>query len=221
MNNDVLVFGAGQVAQVFAAYLDENHYRVAAFVVDAKFWEPGVFIDGAPIVTFENLSMTYPSHKYSFVIGMSFKGLNAPRAEKFEAMKAKGYRPLTFVDRRATVHSKAKVGAGSFIMDLNNIQPFVEIGENVVGWSGSHWGHHAKVGNHAFVTSHVVISGAVEIGDYSFLGVGATLRDNVKVGKRCVIGAEALILSDCADDGVYSPGGTERASVPSTRLRGI
>ena len=49
----------------------------------------------------------------------------------------------------------------------------------------------------------MVISGGVEIGDSCFIGVNATLRDHVKVGERCVIGAGCLISSDAEPEGVY------------------
>jgi len=62
---------------------------------------------------------------------------------------------------------------------------------------------------------------SVTLGEYSFIGVNATIRDNVKIGKENVIGAGSLILTDTEDKAVYSPKETEKARVPSNRLRGI
>lgn len=217
----LLIFGAGQVAQVFADYLMRQGCQISAYVVDAAYWEPATFIGGIPVVAFENLAMTHLPENYRFTVGMSFKNLNAIRASKFEAMLLKGYEPITFKHGMCGVGRGVKIGQGSFVMDLNNFQTEFQCGDNCVFWAGNHFGHHTKVGNHVFVASHAVIGGSVEIGDFSFIGVNATIRDNVKIGKRCVIGAGALILSDCEDDGVYAPGGTQRSKVPSFRLRGI
>jgi serine acetyltransferase len=41
------------------------------------------------------------------------------------------------------------------------------------------------------------------------------------IGKKCVIGAGALVLEDQPDHSVIAPRGTERSPVPSTRLRRI
>jgi len=219
----VLIFGAGQVAQVFAAYLQDNRFEVAGFVVDAEFLtnvdrpEPRRI----PIYSAEHIEVAFHPGRHRFVAGLSFKGMNKPRAEKYASMLAKGYAPLTFFDKRAKFVGNSNIEAGSFIMDGNCIQPGVSIGENCILWSGNHVGHHTKIGNHVFIASHAVIGGACEIGDYSFIGVNATIRDGVKIGPRCVIGAGALILSDCEEGGVYSPGGTERSRVPSSRLRNI
>jgi acetyltransferase-like isoleucine patch superfamily enzyme len=65
------------------------------------------------------------------------------------------------------------------------------------------------------------MSGGARIGRGSFVGVNATIRDRVTVGERCVLGAGALVLEDQPDLAVVAPRGTERAKVPSTRLRGL
>ena len=75
--------------------------------------------------------------------------------------------------------------------------------------------------DHCFISSHVVVSGGVEIREQCFIGVNATLRDHIKIGDKCVIGAGALMLADAEAEGVYIGKATERAKVPSTKLRRI
>jgi sugar O-acyltransferase (sialic acid O-acetyltransferase NeuD family) len=218
----VLIFGAGQVAEVMAGYLRRQTYDITAHVVDETYWEPGQFVGKIPVCAFEQVGRVtcIPTNEYQFVVGMSFKGLNAPRAEKYQAMLDRGFKPLTYRHGMTGCYAKS-IGRGSFIMDLNIIQDGAEIGDNCILWSGNHIGHHTKIGNHVFIASHAVIGGACEIGDHCFIGVNATIRDNVKIGPRCVIGAGALILSDCEADGVYGAPATPRSKVPSYRLRGI
>ena len=223
----VLIFGAGQVAEVFASYLRFQGHTIAAHIVDSAYVEEAsnfrsyYFPLGLVVYPTDKAELRFLRTDYSFVVGMSFKGLNHPRAEKYAAMIGKGFEPLVFVDKRASVFGPAVVGKGSFVMDENTIQPHVSIGENCILWSGNHVGHHTKIGNHVFIASHAVIGGACEIGDNCFIGVNATIRDGVKIGPRCVIGAGALILSDCEADGVYGAEPTPRSKVPSNRLRGI
>ena len=215
----VLIFGAGQVAQVFNSYLFMAKVPVHSFVVDSEFYDKtNPMVCGVPVRTLGSFRIDPQS--YQFLIGMSFKGLNKPRAEKYAELLEMGYEPAAFSADDKLINCQ-HIGRGTFIMEQNVVQPFAEIGDNCILWSGNHIGHHTKIGNHVFIASHAVIGGACEIGDYSFIGVNATIRDGVKIGPRCVIGAGALILSDCEADGVYSPGGTERSRVPSNRLRSI
>ncbi len=73
----------------------------------------------------------------------------------------------------------------------------------------------------AFLASHIVVSGGVEIGEACFIGVNATLRDHIKIGEKCVIGAGTLILADADPEGVYIGDATVRANVESPRLTKI
>lgn len=183
------------------------------FVVDKQFARP--FTEGKRTpITVEDLRYHEP---HDFVIGMSFKGLNKPRAEKFEMMRSMGNNPRVVVDQDLWIPNSAKIGAGSFIMDRNTIQTGVEIGENCVLWSGNHTGHHTKIGNHVWLSSGIVVSGACEIGDYTFIGSGVTVADGVKIGKRCIIGAGSLVLRDVPDDSVVAAEGTPISKIPSSR----
>jgi hypothetical protein len=130
----VLIFGAGQIAHVFAAYLEASGYKVAAFVVDRKYLHESAF-EGCRVEAFEDVERYCAPTDHQFTIGMSFKRLNAQRAAKFDAMRLKGYEPLTFIDRRASVDPTAKIGAGSFIMQGNVIEPYARVGENTILWS--------------------------------------------------------------------------------------
>jgi len=67
----------------------------------------------------------------------------------------------------------------------------------------------------------VVVSGGVEIGEQCFIGVNATLRDHIKIGCECVIGAGTLLLADTEPEGVYIGKATERSKIPSKKLRRI
>ena len=71
--------------------------------------------------------------------------------------KKKGYDFYSYVSPKATVLTN-KIGENCFILEDNTIQPFVEIGNNCVLWSGNHIGHHGKIDDHVFITSHCVVS---------------------------------------------------------------
>lgn len=213
----VLIFGAGQVAETFAEYLVANRLHVKAFVVDReRLTQPS--LRDVPVVAFEDVERTYSTEAHSFIVGISFRGMNAMRALKYEAMKAKGYEPLTFVDRHARVAPSAKIGPGSVILDGNVIQTGTVVEENVVCWSGNHLGHHGRIGAHTWICSHVVVSGACEIGEASFLGVNATVIDGKKLGKRVLIGAGALAKTNLPDDAVLLAPRSEVSKVPSYRV---
>lgn len=217
----VIVFGAGDIAEIAGFYFaNDSDYTVAAYTVDREFMKSDNF-SGMPLVAFEDLESHYSPQDHEVFVALSYARLNRLRAEKYAEAKRKGYRLAAYLSSKATVWPGFSLGENCFILEDNTIQPFVRIGNNVTLWSGNHIGHHAQIGDNCFITSHVVISGGVKVGDYSFIGVNATIRDHVTIGAGCVIGAGSLILKDAADDSVHSAPAAELSRVPASRLRKI
>ncbi|MDB5451712.1 MAG: Acyltransferase [Caulobacteraceae bacterium] len=218
---DVVIFGAGQVAETVHWYLAEEAGRnVVAFTVDAAYRDKDAVL-GVPLVDFETLTQTHPPDRCEMFVAISYLGLNKVRAAKAAEAEAKGYTLISHASPRAMVWPGLELAPNTIIMEANVIQPFVGIGRNVILWSGNHVGHHTTIEDDCFIASHAVISGNCRIGQGSFIGVNATLRDNITVGARNVIGAGALILADTPDNGVFMGQATEMSRVPSNRLRGI
>lgn len=217
----LVIFGSGDIAQLAHFYFSrDSSYEVVAFTVDAAYWDESSFC-GLPVVPFEEVAVLFPPEHNNMFVALSYSRLNALRKEKYLEAKALGYRLASFISSRATVLNEGRIGENCFIFEDNTIQPFVTIGNNVTLWSGNHIGHHSIINDHCFIASHVVVSGGVEIGEQCFIGVNATLRDHIKIGEKCVIGAGTLLLADAEAEGVYIGKATERAQVPSTKLRRI
>lgn len=217
----LVIFGTGDIAQLAHYYFStDSTFDVVAFAVDAAYISADEFC-GLPVVPFGEVAKRYSPETHKFFVALSYSKLNAIRKEKYLATKEMGYQLASYISSRATVLNEGGIGDNCFILEDNTIQPFVTIGNNVTLWSGNHIGHHSTIRDHCFIASHVVISGGVEIEESCFIGVNAALRDHIRIGGKCVIGAGALILGDAEPEGVYVGQATERAKVPSSRLRKI
>ncbi len=100
-------------------------------------------------------------------VAVGYKQLNRVRAEVYRAAKKKNYRLATYVSSKAVYFGDVNCGDNCFILEANVIQPFVTIGNNVILWSGNHIGHDVVIEDHCFVSSHVVLSGHVRVGEHS------------------------------------------------------
>ena len=60
-------------------------------------------------------------------------------------------------------------------------------------------GHQVKVERHVLITGMVLIAGHAEIGDYTYIGAGSTIKNGVKIGAKCFIGIGSLVLDDVPD----------------------
>jgi len=217
----LIIFGTGDIGQLAHFYFyKDTDYDVVAFTVDAEFMTASEYC-GLPVIPFSEVAQRHPPDRHELFAALSYAKLNQLRKQKYLAAKALGYRLASYVSSHATVLTQYPVGDNCFILEDNTVQPFAKIGNNVTLWSGNHIGHHSTIGDHCFIASHVVVSGGVMIGESCFIGVNATLRDHIKIGDKCVIGAGTLVLADTEPEGVYMGPATERARVPSIRLRKI
>jgi sugar O-acyltransferase (sialic acid O-acetyltransferase NeuD family) len=220
LKNKVIIFGTGQFAELAHYYLThDSNYEVCGFTIDKDYIKNPTFKD-LPVIPFDEIEIHFPPANYNLFIPISFININKIRKEKYLIGKEKGYNFISYVSSKATVFN-TEIGENCFILENNTIQPFSKIGNNIIMWSGNHFGHHSEIKDHCFMASHIVVSGAVTIDEETFIGVNSTFRDNVKVGKSCVIGAGSLVLKDLPDYSVMSPHQTEISKVPSTRLRKI
>ena len=121
------------------------------------------------------------------------------RTRFYEATKAKGYKCASYISSNAFVWRNVKVGENCFIFEDNTVQPFVEIGNNVILWSGNHIGHRTVIEDNCFLSSHVVVSGYCRIGNSSFLGVNSTFNDHVSVPRDCIVASGSLVSKDLTE----------------------
>lgn len=196
----VVLLGASIIAEVAYEYFTyDSRYEVVAFSVDPEYLKETTLF-GLPVVPFNELPRFYAPATHFFLAATNYNQHNALRKRFYLEAKALGYSPASYVSSRAFVWRNCRIGEHSFIFEDNTLQPFSQIGNNVVLWSGNHIGHHSTIKDHTFVSSHVVISGAVVVGEACFVGVNATISNTVSIGDNCVIGAGALVLGDVPND---------------------
>jgi sugar O-acyltransferase (sialic acid O-acetyltransferase NeuD family) len=201
----LVIFGAGDMARLAHYYFThDSAHEVSAFTVDEPYRKSDRFLD-LPLAPFEEVAKTYPPSDYRMFVALSYARMNTLRAEKYNHAKAAGYQLVSYISSRCSFLTRDPVGENCFILEDNTIQPFVRIGNNVTLWSGNHIGHDSVIRDHVFIASHIVVSGHVEVGEYSFIGVNATLRNSIKIAPRTLIGAGAVIMKDTIEDGVYLP----------------
>lgn len=197
---DLIIVGDSAFAEIAYEYFTrDSDYRVVAFSVERGFMTRDSLF-GLPVVPFEELESRFDPATHHFYAALVYTQMNRLRTRLYQAAKAKGFRPASYVSSRAFVWPNVELGEHCFIFEDNTVQPFVRIGDNVVLWSGNHIGHHSVVKDHCFISSHVVVSGFCTVGRHCFIGVNATFGNNLEVGDDCLIGAGALIARDVAAD---------------------
>jgi sugar O-acyltransferase (sialic acid O-acetyltransferase NeuD family) len=214
----IVLVGAGDIARLAHFYFTKDSgHDVVAFAVDAEYRQADSFM-GLPLLDLDQVVTRYPPSDFKMFVAISYVDMNRVRAAKYAQAKALGYELVSYVSSRCTYLAPDPPGDNCFILEDNTIQPFVRIGNNVTMWSGNHIGHDSVIGDHCFISSHVVVSGHVRIEQGCFLGVNATLRNAITIAEFTLIGAGAVIMKDTKPRSVHVGIRAERLTKTSDEI---
>jgi sugar O-acyltransferase (sialic acid O-acetyltransferase NeuD family) len=214
----LVVVGDTAFAEVACEYFThDSPYRVRAFSVEEKYRTRSELF-GLPVVPFEALEKEFPPSDHEVFVAAVYTQMNRLRTRLSDAARARGYHLASYFSSRAFVWRNVKFGEHCFVFENNVIQPFAEVGNNVVLWSGNHVGHHSVIRDNCFLSSHVVLSGFVEVGRNCFLGVNSSVANNTKVAADCWIGPGVAVTQDTEEGKIYRAARAEPAKVGSLRF---
>ncbi len=212
---DVVVFGAGDAAQLAKFYFERfGEHRVVGFTVDADRVQAASY-EGLPVVAWEDLEERFPPEAVRLFAPIGYAKLNAVRKARFNDGRARGYRFATFIHPNASYYG-TPVGENCMILEPSYINPFSEIGDNVMFWGGV-IGHHVRVADHCFLTRAIVMAHA-SLGERCFVSFSDVL-DHVTIGEACVIARRAYVTEDLPSNCVVVGPPSVRLKIPSGRLR--
>jgi len=187
----VIIFGTRDFAELAYYYLtNDSEHSVVGFTADKDYLPDTLKFQSLPVVPFEKLSSIFPPNQFKLFAPMAPVDMNKQRENVYLRGKNKGYEFVSYISSKATIWNN-DIGENCFILEDNTLQPFTNVGNNVILWSGNHIGHHGEIKDHVFFTSHVVMSGNCVIGSNSFLGVNSAIRDNSYVSKGTLLGMGA------------------------------
>jgi sugar O-acyltransferase (sialic acid O-acetyltransferase NeuD family) len=214
----LIIIGDSAFAEVaYELFSHDSNYKVVGFAVEKDFLKRDNLF-GLPVIALEKIEQIFPCDTHDAFVAIVYTKLNRLRTRLAQNVKSLGYSLASYVSSNANVWKNVIFGEHCFVFENNTIQPFVEIGNNVILWSGNHIGHHSIIKDNVFVSSHVVISGFCEIGDNCFLGVNSTFANNIIVAKDCWIGPSALITKNTQEDQIYRADSPFPAKIGASRF---
>ena len=211
MRRRVLIFGTGGFATAFAALLnDEGRLRPAAFVLDRPF----VTTDrhaGLPVVALDEVAERFAPGRHLAFAPLGFRAMAAHRADVCHRLERLGYSLGTWVSPSASVWRGLELRPNSIVLANATILPHASLGRDVAVRPNAVVSHHCRLEDHVTLANGAVLGGDAVIGERSWIGLGAVVRDGVTLAPRTLVGAGAVVVADTEEDGVY-------VGVPARRL---
>jgi sugar O-acyltransferase (sialic acid O-acetyltransferase NeuD family) len=217
----LIIFGNGKLAELAYFYFSrDSNYQPIAFTLDTNYITNKTFLN-LPVVSFDHIQKKYPVEDHTMFIAVGYKKLNAIRMKKYFEAKEKGYRLASYISSAIKFWEDPIIGDNCFLLENQIIQPNVRIGSNNIIWGGNHFGHDVVINSHCFIASHVVLSGGVEVKDQNFIGINVSVRDNVKIAEKCIIGAGSIILKNTKKNEVYYGASAQKYPLSSDKFMAI
>jgi len=216
----IVIFGTGALARLaYIHFSGEGQYEVTAFAVNEEYLVDDGDVLGLRVVPFEEIEKLYPPDSFAMFVAIGTKKANKARAQIYADCKAMGYELASCLNTKYNQLKYVNTGDNCLIMPNVIVQPFAEIGNDVIIWSGSYVGYQTQIGDHSYIAAAAVVAGSVKMGEYCFVGANATVKDGLTLASETVIGAGAVILKDTEMGKVYGGHEADIIHRPSSKLR--
>lgn len=195
--NKLLIIGAGGQGKV-----------VADVALKMKKWNEVSFLDNKsniePFINCHVIDKSSEALKYirDYDLFVAI-GNNAAREKIQISLESEGASIPTLIHPSAIVGEQVEMGKGTVVMAGVVINCCTKIGRGCIINTGSTLDHDNKVEDFAHISPGVHMAGTVEVGKRVWIGIGATISNNITIIENCVIGAGAVVVSDIVESGTY------------------
>ncbi|MCX7597344.1 MAG: acetyltransferase [Armatimonadetes bacterium] len=190
----VVIIGAGGHGRVMLDVLRcQGTAEVVGFVDDAPGLQ-GSTAHGLPVLgTVEDLVKLRHQGIEAFVAAI---GDNAIRAKKFACATEAGLAPWDAIHPSAVIAADVTWAPGVQVVAGVVVNTGAQLGNNVILNTACSVDHDCRVGDHCFIGPGARLGGTVKIEEGAFLGIGAIILPNLRVGAWSTVGAGAVVTRD-------------------------
>ncbi len=199
-----IIFGISSFAKMIRYYVEKySEIEVSAYTVDKEYKSSDTF-DGLPLIEFERVEQTYSAEEYSFILALGYKRMNEIRKQKYQAVKAKGYKLENFIYPNVS-QDYFEIGEGNIILEGVTLAYGVKIGNANIMWNGCQISHESIIGDFNFFSVSSLIAGKTVVKNNCFLGVNSAVRGARTLEDYTLVGAGCYMNNGSKPYGVYVP----------------
>lgn len=145
------------------------------------------------------ISILDDHHEESFRIVVSI-GNNAARRNVTRRLIEVGHKVETLIHPSAVISRGVEIGKGTVVMGGTVINADADIGSGCIINTGATIDHDCSIADWVHVSPGAHLAGAVGVGENSWIGIGSSVIEHVRIGRRCMVGGRAVVIGDIDDD---------------------
>ena len=190
--SSLLIIGAGGHGKVAADIaLESGDWQQVAFLDDKHPTMQSCF--GLPVLGAISQANEFISDYPDCLVAI---GDNRLRVELLCSLQQLGFSAVTLIHSSAVVSRSAIIDAGSVVFANAVIQADAHIGAASIINTAASVDHDVRLGEGVHVSPGAHLGGGAMVGDCTWIGIGAVVREYVRLGDNVMLGAGAAAVSD-------------------------
>lgn len=199
----VIIIGAGRHSKVIVDIIqNEKKYEIAGFI-DTNLPKGYKVLNYEVLGKEEEINNVINENEIFggiIAIGDNFIRKNV---EKKIKLLCKGFKFINCIHPKSNIALNVSMGEGNVVMAGATINPYCEIGDHCIFNTNCSIDHDNRIANFVSIAPNAVTGGNVEVGEFSAIGIGATVIHNISIGNNCIIGASSLVNKATNSNSVY------------------
>lgn len=190
MSKRLFIIGAGGHGKVVAdAAMCQGNWDEIFFIDDRY---PSLSsVMGIEVVAQTNNIKQFCDENSEVIVAI---GDNQIRQRLQEYAFSQGFSVASVIHPRAVIAQSAKIETGSVVFAGAIINSEATVGKGVIINTGAIIEHDCAVGDWTHICPKVGCAGGVQVGAHVWIGIGANVIQNVKIGDYAKIGAGSVVL---------------------------
>lgn len=202
----IILGGIGNGSVIANAIIDANRRgfaecEFAGYLNDRKL--KGDLISGNPVLGKLSDCDKFVQEGFFFINTIYRIDGQEERIELFQNLNIPKELLASFVHPDSYVAPNVDLAPGVVIMPNVSVSPGVKIGEASLVMPGASLGHNSSIGKYCHLAAQSCISSFVEISAGVHIGLNATVRERIKIGKFSALGMGSVLLKDIPNKEIW------------------
>jgi acetyltransferase EpsM len=166
--------------------------------------ETGDIIEGSPVLGKLTDCAAMALQGYYFINTIFRIDGQQQRIELYENLHIPDDKLATFIHPLTYIAANVHLGPGTVVMPHVSISPGTLIGKSCLIMVGATIGHNNKIGNYCHFAAQSCIGACMEISDGVHIGLNATTRENLTIGRNATLGMGSVLTKHMGDDEIWT-----------------